>query len=206
MCHGKRCPKQKYCCSPIVDHFDPQNFGLAAPLFILAIECSRRFITHTTFAREFVDLRPIYSAVHHWWMPRRSVTREREGVTTPGRRMAAGGAVKSQQCRKYFLQYSTFCSRKTLDSNTGAPNLLLAPGPNLVTPLIQLQGTWSSWPAVRDGGASGTRGSKRVEGDGNLWNESNRYQLCLFLFSKNVDLKSNDENERKPFWIFWVRK
>ena len=36
--------------------------------------------------------------------------------------------------------------------------------------------------------------------------QTNRYQLCLFLFSNNVDLKNNNKNYRKPFWIFWVRE
>jgi len=40
---------------------------------------------------------------------------------------SAGAAEKSQQCRKYFLQYS-ICFRKILGSNMGAPNLFLAPG------------------------------------------------------------------------------
>ena len=34
--------------------------------------------------------------------------------------------------------------------------------------------------------------------------QKNRYQLCLFLFINNVDLKKNNINYRKPFWIFWV--
>jgi len=36
--------------------------------------------------------------------------------------------------------------------------------------------------------------------------QKNRYQLCLFLFSDSVDLKNNNKNYRKPFWIFWVRE
>jgi len=44
-----------------------------------------------------------------------------------GRRMAAGGAKKPQQCHKYFLQCSTCASERTV-SNMGAPNLLLAQG------------------------------------------------------------------------------
>jgi len=70
----------------------------------------------------------------------RGVTRGEGGHNSSGaeslweRRMTAGGAEKSQQCHKYFFQYS--CFRKTSNSNMGAPNLLLAPTPsNLVTPL-----------------------------------------------------------------------
>ena len=44
-----------------------------------------------------------------------------------GHRMGAGGTEKSQQCHKYFLQYSIFASERPV-SNMGAPNLLLAPG------------------------------------------------------------------------------
>jgi len=36
--------------------------------------------------------------------------------------------------------------------------------------------------------------------------QKNRYQLCLFVFSNNVDLKNNNKNFRKPFWLFWVRE
>ena len=32
----------------------------------------------------------------------------------------------------------------------------------------------------------------------------NSYQLCLFLFINNVDLKNNNRNYRKSFWIIWV--
>jgi len=34
----------------------------------------------------------------------------------------------------------------------------------------------------------------------------NRYQLRMFLFGYNVDLKNNSRNRRKPFWIFSVCK
>ena len=34
--------------------------------------------------------------------------------------------------------------------------------------------------------------------------QKERYQLCLFLQSNNVDLKKNSRNYRKPFWIWWV--
>jgi len=32
----------------------------------------------------------------------------------------------------------------------------------------------------------------------------NCYQECLFLFIDNDDLKNNNRNYRKLFWIFWV--
>jgi len=35
--------------------------------------------------------------------------------------------------------------------------------------------------------------------------QQNRYQLCLFLFSKDTDLKNNTRNYRKLLWSFWVR-
>jgi len=34
--------------------------------------------------------------------------------------------------------------------------------------------------------------------------QKNRYLLCLSLFINNVDLKNNNRNDRKSFWIFWV--
>jgi len=34
--------------------------------------------------------------------------------------------------------------------------------------------------------------------------KKDRYQLCLFLFTNNVDLKNNNRRDRKSFWIFWV--
>ena len=33
-----------------------------------------------------------------------------------------------------------------------------------------------------------------------------RYQLRLFLFSNDVELKNNTRNYRKPFWSSWVRQ
>jgi len=33
-----------------------------------------------------------------------------KGAQFPGRRLTAGGAEKSQQCQKYFVQCSTFAS------------------------------------------------------------------------------------------------
>ena len=42
------------------------------------------------------------------------------------RRMTAQGAEKTQQCHKYFLQCSTFASKRP-QVRTGAPNLFFAP-------------------------------------------------------------------------------
>jgi len=44
-------------------------------------------------------------------------------------------------------------------------------------------------------------GSNRVEGNGNFWKTKNIYQLCLFLFNHNFDLKNNNRNYRKS-WNF----
>jgi len=33
-----------------------------------------------------------------------------------------------------------------------------------------------------------------------------RLPICLFLFSINVDLKNNNRECRKPFWMLWVRE
>ena len=49
------------------------------------------------------------------------------GAQFPGHQITAGGAKKSQQCHKYFLQ-QYICFRKTSCSNMGAPNLFLGPG------------------------------------------------------------------------------
>jgi len=48
----------------------------------------------------------------------------------------------------------------------------------------------------RNSGRAG-EGSTKVEGNINLEKE-NRYQLCLFLFSNDVDPKNNTRNYRKP--------
>jgi len=40
LCFEKRCPEQKYCCSPEVKHFTPQTFGLAIDLSSSAFELS----------------------------------------------------------------------------------------------------------------------------------------------------------------------
>jgi len=59
--------------------------------------------------------------------------------------------------------------------------------------------------AARDAGTAVGQGEgKRVEGNRNLYNTKKLYQLCLFLFSKIVDLKNTNRNYRKPFLIFWV--
>jgi len=50
-----------------------------------------------------------------------------KGGTKPRASNYYAGAEKSQQCREYFLHYSTFAS-KTLGSKMGAPNSFLAPG------------------------------------------------------------------------------
>jgi len=36
--------------------------------------------------------------------------------------------------------------------------------------------------------------------------QKNRNQLCLFMHSNNVNLKSHSRNYRKPFWILCVRE
>jgi len=56
--------------------------------------------------------------------------------------MTAGGAEKSQQCHKYFLQYSTFTSERPQFRTWGRQTCFLPRAPsNLVTPLL----TRSSW-------------------------------------------------------------
>ena len=53
-----------------------------------------------------------------------------------GRRITAGGAEKSQQCHKYFLQYSKFAFERTPVRPWGRQTLFLPRAPsNLVTPL-----------------------------------------------------------------------
>ena len=52
------------------------------------------------------------------------------------RRMAAGSAEKSQQCHKYFLEYSTFASERPQFRTVGRQTCFLPLAPcNLVTPL-----------------------------------------------------------------------
>jgi len=49
------------------------------------------------------------------------------------------------------------------------------------------------------GTAVGQGGSKRVEGNGNLYKTNKSLPICLLLFSNNIDLKNNNINCRKPF-------
>jgi len=46
-------------------------------------------------------------------------------------------------------------------------------------------------PVVRQGG-----GVKQLRATGNYIKQKHRYQLCLFLFINNVDLKNNNRNYR----------
>jgi len=62
----------------------------------------------------------------------RGVTREGKGSQFPGRRITAGGAKKSQQCHKYFRQYSTFASEKHQVRTRGA-KLASWPGRHLAS-------------------------------------------------------------------------
>jgi len=34
--------------------------------------------------------------------------------------------------------------------------------------------------------------------------QENRYNLCFFLFINSVDLKNNNRNYRRSFWVFCV--
>jgi len=53
--------------------------------------------------------------------------------------MTAEGAEKSQQCHKYFLQYTTFASERPQVRIWGRQSALLARAPsNLVTPLTSV--------------------------------------------------------------------
>jgi len=59
-----------------------------------------------------------------------------KGAQFPGRRITAGGAEKSQQCHKYFFQYTTFASERAQVRTPGAKLAFCPAGPaNLVTPL-----------------------------------------------------------------------
>jgi len=40
----------------------------------------------------------------------------------------------------------------------------------------------------------------------NLWKTKHSSQICLFLFSYNVDLRHNNRECRKPFWMLWGRE
>ena len=54
----------------------------------------------------------------------------------PGSQITAGGAVKSQQCHKYFPQYSTFASERPQVRTWGRQTCFLPRAPaNLITPL-----------------------------------------------------------------------
>jgi len=37
-------------------------------------------------------------------------------------------------------------------------------------------------------------------------NQKNHNQLCLFLFSNNVNLKNNNRNYKKNLWILWAHE
>jgi len=50
-----------------------------------------------------------------------------------------GGAEKSQQCRKYFLQYSAFASERPQVLTWGRQTCFLPQSPYLVTPLLLVQ-------------------------------------------------------------------
>jgi len=65
----------------------------------------------------------------------RDVTRRGKGGP-PRCRMTVGGTKKSQQCHKYFLQYSTFASERSQVQTWGHHTCFLARVPSsLVTPL-----------------------------------------------------------------------
>jgi len=71
----------------------------------------------------------------------RGVTRGERGRNSPGesllgRRMTSRGAEKSQQCHKYFLQYSAFASERPQFRPWGLQTCFLSRAPcNLVTSL-----------------------------------------------------------------------
>jgi len=54
-----------------------------------------------------------------------------------------GGAEKSQQCHKFFLQYSTFASKRSQFQTWGLQTCFLSRAPsNLVTPLVGKSFAW----------------------------------------------------------------
>jgi len=55
--------------------------------------------------------------------------------------------------------------------------------------LVEGRQQWKSWGAVET-----------------YEKQRNHYQLCVFLFINNVDLKNNNIDYRKLYWIFWVRE
>jgi len=78
-----------------------------------------------------------------------------------GRRMTAGGAEKSQQCHKYFLQYSKFSFERTPVRPRGRQICFLPRAPsNLVTPLTSVKPLAASYFLVYGPGV--TRSDFRV--------------------------------------------
>ena len=70
-----------------------------------------------------------------------------------------------------------------------------------------LSETYWTLSACRDARAAVKQGDcKNVEGSANVWKTKNLYQLYLFLFRNDVEIKNNTRNYRKPFWLFWVRE
>jgi len=55
------------------------------------------------------------------------------------------------------------------------------------------------------GAMVGRGGNKRVDDNGNLYIKKS-FPIMFFLFSNNVDPKSNNRNYREQFSIFWVRE
>jgi len=79
----------------------------------------------------------------------RGVTREGKGAQFPGRRITAGGATKSQQCHKYFRQYSTFASEIHQVRTRGRQTCFLARVPSsLITPLSVVGLTTNDKPTL----------------------------------------------------------
>ena len=59
---------------------------------------------------------------------------------TMGQQIAAGGAEKSQQCHKYFLQYSKFASERTQFRSWGRQTCFLPRTPsNHIIPLFLMR-------------------------------------------------------------------
>jgi len=65
-------------------------------------------------------------------VPCRGVTRRGKGRAIPRAPNHYRGAEKSQQCQKYFLQYSKFASIRSQIPNVGA-KLASCPGPHLTS-------------------------------------------------------------------------
>jgi len=68
----------------------------------------------------------------------RGVTRGGNGAQFPGRRMTARVAKKSQQCRKYFLQYSTFASERPQVRTWERQTCFLPRAPSNLVTLLRL--------------------------------------------------------------------